>query len=52
MKTFQTNIDKLVSKILNEEIDSKFEEKFNNKRENFESISSLRNFETNLSMLV
>ena len=38
MKTFQTNIDKLVSKILNEEIDSKFEEKFNNKSENFEEL--------------
>ena len=38
MKTFQTNIDKLVSKILNEEIDSKFEEKFNNKNENFEEL--------------
>jgi hypothetical protein len=30
MKTFQTNIDKLVSKILNEEIDSKFEELIGN----------------------
>ena len=38
MKTFQTNIDKLVSKILNEEIDSKSEEKFNNKSENFEEL--------------
>jgi len=38
MKTFQTNIDKLVLKILNEEIDSKFEEKFNNKSENFEEL--------------
>ncbi len=38
MKTFQTHIDKLVSKILNEEIDSKFEEKFNNKSENFEEL--------------
>lgn len=38
MKTFQTNIDKLVSKILNEEIDSKFEKKFNNKSENFEEL--------------
>jgi len=38
MKTFQTNIDNLVLKILNEEIDSKFEEKFNNKSENFEEL--------------
>ena len=37
-KQHGTNIDKLVSKILNEEIDSKFEEKFNNKSENFEEL--------------